>query len=332
MQNYHDIFSPLVVEEKIHPAFKALRDSEFHAGARDLINSTYNRMGDPNGKFIRDFQSAGFHSRLFEIACYAYLESSEVDIDHSFDQPDFMITKDTVTVAIEVTAANPSCGQDRDISVANIQDYSSSELTDKCENDFPIRMSKILTSKLRHKYWELPQCVGKSLVLIVAPFFESGSVFYNDESFVEYLYGLVPKHEYKGRRIQSGFFERNECHHISAVIYCNQFTVPRFFRMAHSHPSNRMVMAIRTGTCLIPESDSTVRVAEYKYDVSDLTAPQEKWWQGTTLFHNPNALNPLPDGFLRCTSTFAVQNDYLTRTVHEFHPMTSMMYMNPVNS
>lgn len=332
MQNYHDIFSPLVVEEKIHSAFKALRDSEFHAGARSLINSIYNRMGDPNGKFIRDFQSTGFHSRLFEIGCYAYLESSEVDINHSFEQPDFMVTKASVTVAVEVTAANPSSDQDRDISVANIQRLSFSELTDKCENDFPIRMSKILVAKLRHKYWELPQCVGNPLVLIVAPFFEPGSVFYNDESLAEYLYGLVPEHEYKGRRIQSGFFKKSESHHISAVLYCNQFTVPRFFRMAHSHPSDRMVRAIRTGTCLLPELDSTVRVAEYMYDVSDSTAPQEKWWQGATLFHNPNALIPLPDGFLRCSSTFAVQNEYLTRTVHEFHPMTSMMYMIPANS
>jgi hypothetical protein len=40
-------------------------------------------MGDPNGNFVRDFQGDGFHSRVFELACFAYLEEAGLTITRS---------------------------------------------------------------------------------------------------------------------------------------------------------------------------------------------------------------------------------------------------------
>lgn len=321
-----DLFSGLVEESKLHPQFKALRDSPIHGNARKLINNFYNRMGDPNGNFLHDFQSNAFHSRLFEIACYAYFDSSGIKCDRSFEKPDFIVSQNGITVAVEAVTANPTEGQFQDISLAKLENIPVNEMVEKCENDFPIRMANILRKKLAHKYWELPQCLEKPLVYIIAPFFEAGSVLYIDENLAVYLYGLVDEHKYKKRRVPSGFFNEKNSRHVSAVIYCNQFTVPRFYRMAVTPDGIKLIKSIRTGFCLVPIDDSTFKLNEYQYDVGGSMSPIETWWQGVTIFYNPCALLPLPEGFLRATSTFSVKGDYLARTVKDFHPLTSMMW------
>ena len=47
------------------------------------MNALYQRMGDPNGNSLGDFQADGFHTRLFELACFAYLESAGFELNHS---------------------------------------------------------------------------------------------------------------------------------------------------------------------------------------------------------------------------------------------------------
>jgi hypothetical protein len=184
-----DIFAATMPEAKTHPQFRALRDSQFHGEARSLMNELYTRMGDPNGNFIYDFQGDGFHSRVFELACFAYLESAGFSLDRSNEKPDFLAHRGEFTLAIEATTANPSTGRHTDISVLQMPELSEEQIADKVINDFPRRMSSILNRKLKHKYHQLPQCTGKPLVLMIAPFFEAGSVFYTDEGLVECLYG-----------------------------------------------------------------------------------------------------------------------------------------------
>lgn len=324
-----DLFSKLVEESKLHPQFKALRNSPIHGNARKLINNFYNRMGDPNGNFLRDFQSNAFHSRLFEIACYAYFDSSDIECDRSFEKPDFIVSRNGITVSVEAVTANPTEGRSQDISLAKLENIPFDEMVEKCENDFPIRMANILRKKLAHKYWELPHCLGKPLIYIIAPFFEAGSVLYGAENLAVYLYGLVDKHEYNGRRVASGFFNEKNSQHVSAVIYCNQFTVPRFYRMTVTPDDIKSVKSIREGFCYIPVDESTLRISEYRYAVGSSTEPTETWWQGVTIFYNPNALVPLPEGFFRATNIYGIEGDYVVQTVKDFHPLTSMMWQYP---
>ena len=85
-----DLFLPIVAPERRHPQFVELRASPFHEDARALMNALLNRMGDPNGGLVRNFQSDGFHSRPFEIASFAYLEEVGLTIDRSHERPDFL--------------------------------------------------------------------------------------------------------------------------------------------------------------------------------------------------------------------------------------------------
>src|SRR5258708_37494178 len=94
MEKYNDLFGAVVVDHRLHPQFRALRDSVFHADARVLMSTFYKRMGDPNGNFVDDFQADGFHSRLFELACFAYLEEAGLNPDRTHDSPDFLASRD----------------------------------------------------------------------------------------------------------------------------------------------------------------------------------------------------------------------------------------------
>src|SRR5262245_34623472 len=120
-QHKTDLFQPVVPCDKTHPAFAKLRDSDDHAVAKEMMNRQFRRMGDPNGNFVRDFQGEAYHSRMFELACSAYLEASGVDVDRSHESPDFIAMCGNQRVAIEVATTNPRARDETDISVQGIE-------------------------------------------------------------------------------------------------------------------------------------------------------------------------------------------------------------------
>ena len=139
-----DIFEPIVKEERFHPQFRALLNSSFHSEARSLINALYQRMGEPSKAFIRKFQTDNFHSHLFEIACFAYLESAGLKPGRNYSSPDFLASRDGLTLAIEATTANPPISQAADISLVQMKELSEEELVQKVNIEFPRRMISIL--------------------------------------------------------------------------------------------------------------------------------------------------------------------------------------------
>ena len=314
----NNLFALRIVDESMtHPQFRDLRDSRFHREERSLMNHLYWRMG-PNENFMRDFQGAGFHSRVFELGCFAYLEAAGFTFDHSNIKPDFLVSRDGIGLAIEATTANPSTGQGTDISVVQMQDLSTEEVCQKVANEFPRRMMGILQRKVDQKYHELPQCAGKPLILMVAPFFEPGSVFYTDEALVEPLYGI-------DGRVEKPFFQNQDAAPISAILYCNGFTVARFFRLASRFDELSDVVATRTGTCYIRHTESQHSVAEFEYRVGHQHAPDETWSQGVTIFENPYAATPLPKHVMHSTSVLTVRGGQLVREISDFHPVLSFM-------
>lgn len=322
MPNLTDIFVPMVEEGRFHPQFRSLLNSPYHCDARSLINSLYQRMGKSSKKFIRKFQTDGFHSHLFEIACFAYLESAGLKPNRTHASPDFLASYDELIIAIEAATANPPINQAADISLLQMKNLSEEELVKKANDEFPRRIFAILQKKLKHQYDKLPQCTGNPLILMVAPFFEAGALYYTDENLVDCLYGI--------NGTTSGFFSLSDAESVSAVLYCNAFTVPRFFRLATPLDDAAKVGATREGMYYSVESDGELVEREYLYRVGSHPSPKETWHEGVTLFLNHNARIPISKEILPCTSTFSVENNYLVREVHGFHPMTSFMriYLN----
>jgi len=67
---------------------------------------------------------------------------------------------------------------------------------------------------------------------------------------------------------------------------------------------------------------------EFEYEVGDGTVERESWSRGVTVFINPNARVPLPDGALDCTSVFRIRGGRLVREVRGFHSLTSFTMMS----
>jgi hypothetical protein len=339
-----DLFGPVVPTEKRHAAFENLRNSEFHASTRQFVNDIAQRMGDPDGNLVIEFQSQGFHARLFELACFAYLEAQGADIDRSGVRPDFLVSREGKKLAaVEAVTAHSTEGQLADVSLLALRPESAEDIIDRCANDFPIRIGRALNNKLKKEYWSLPHCADVPLVLAIGPFHEPGSGTYIDESLARYLYGVdrvaqratdgwsrserpVLQHQYAGRSIPSGFFNYPKAENISAIIYANQWTVSRFDRIVRQAVGwSTELVGTRQGPFLLPGDEFANR--EFEHRLGAASTPDETWWQGVTIFHNPRALRPLQDEQLRCTSSFCVRDGLVEREVYDFHPLTSWMHI-----
>lgn len=318
-----DLFQPQMPKARLHTAFHELMGSRLHRDARALMNALYTRMSDPNGNFVKDFQSDGFHSRLFELACFAYIEEGGFNVDRSHPSPDFVVTAENGTrIAIEATTANPKSGRATDISLRCLENLSQEDIAEKVAREFPQRMNAILKRKLAYNYHEFAHCRDIPFVLSVAPFFEAGAVFYTDESLLPLLYGVGDSAEEN-----TAFFALPEAASISGLLYCNAFTVPRFLRMATGWDKVAAeTVAHREGLCYRPDGDSVPY--QFRYRMGHPATPAEFWGEGVTLFVNPNARIPLPDAALPRTCTFSMEGPEVVREIHGFHPVVSFMLIS----
>jgi hypothetical protein len=341
------LFDLQVEQSKAHKDFLGLKNLDHYTATRDVLDELFKSMGDPDGNFISDFQSDGFHSRLFEIACYAYLRSQNFDVVRN-SRPDFIATKKGLTVAIEAVTANPSVGRSADISFdITPPKLSLSEQFEKTTNEFPIRMGNALLQKLGNKYWLLPECRYLPLVLATGPFYEPGSILNIDDSLARYLYGgwdifpfwvkhngiytkTVPirSHTFDGRQLASNFFSHPSSEHVSAVVYSNTFTETKFVRMAIQDGSEPKFQAVRIGTALV-RMDCDLVASEFEFVVGENESPVETWAEGVTIFHNPNAIHPLPHDFFESTNSYEIQGTKLLRSVKGFHPLDSFTVISP---
>jgi hypothetical protein len=318
------LFEPIAPRSRFHPQFAQLTRSPLHAHTRVFMDGLARRMGDPNGNFVRDFQTDGFHSRLFELGCFAYLEEAGLRLDRSFEQPDFLGAKDGIEVAIEAVTANPPTGQATDLSLRKMAKLSKEEILDKVSEEFPRRMAKVLGKKLIHAYHKLPHCAGKPLVLVVGPFFEAGAGFYSDDAL---FYPLLGRPD--GNDDFEPFFRREDAAHVSAVLFSNQFTVSKFMRLCTDFSVIEWMRAEWGGVCFRNRDNDSYSISKFAYELGVSGEPRETWAHGMTLFENPFAHHLLPPGLLPASSRVFVDDDgVVTREVGSFHPAVSFMHMN----
>jgi hypothetical protein len=323
-----DLFQQVVSGDVAHPQFLSLSSSPLHAAVRVLINELFARMGDPDKKFVYEFQGPGFHSHLFELACFAYLEEAGFVAARTFFRPDFLVSKNGIDLALECTTANPKEGRGTDISVAGMENWTDEKLAEKVDVEFPRRVIRLLNSKLKKGYHLLPQCANKPFVLVVAPFHESGSGLYSDESVIKAFFGGALDDD----QVIEPFFRYPEAKHISAILYCNAFQVSKFLRMSTDFRSLPNLTAVREGKCYVEHTESEYAFSDFRFRMTDPSIPQEDWAEGITIFENPFAEILLPAKILPCTSTISLKDGYVYRDVHGFHPLVSYMLMSIGNA
>ncbi|MBF3882662.1 glycosaminoglycan attachment protein [Burkholderia pseudomallei] len=347
-----DLFADLgKPETDLHRQFRLLRDMPEYEPARGQLRELQTAFVDPDGNFVEQFQTTGFDSRTFELFLFAMFVESEHEIYREQNRPDFLISRDGLTVAVEaVTASVPSNG--------GIQPYfampkkqTQEERVEYVRNNLPIRLGSPLFSKLRQRYWLDPHVVGRPFVIAIQDFHAPGSLASSSTALSRYLFGFeqdwyhdqdgkliitekkIDHHEVGIKKIPSGFFKQPEAENISAVLFCNSGTVPKFARMGHEGSyRSAVVRMIRYGTCY-QHDPNAVLPEGFVYEVGDTRHGRETWREGTVLIRNPNALLPLPDEwFGAAAEEDSVDGKHVTTFREPFLPYWSLTHMYPGNA
>jgi hypothetical protein len=135
----------------------------------------------------------------------------------------------------------------------------------------------------------------------------------------------VAEHKTKLKRIPSGFFAQPGAENVSAVLFSNSGTIPKFNRMGFEGAyRNAAVRMIRFGTAYRDDPNATLP-EPFMYEVGDPDWTGETWHEGTALIKNPNAVHPVPDNWIGAGAEDDLVDGRIVSTLAEgFHPYASM--------
>ena len=301
----HYIYKQIVSPERLNPYFRTLVEEPRFEAARNLIEEIIYTFTDPDGNFIRDFQTNGIDSRLWEIFLYVYLHESGFNIDRSFNAPDYVVERFNQVICIEAVTVNPS-RPSQDLPEPTTQ----ADIDERLRDYMPIKFGSPLYSKLNKRYWKKEHVSGKSLVIAIHDYHQTGSMLWSRTALSEYLYAKrvrlikdsngnkiiieedIEFHEYEGKKISSGFFKLPESENISAVLFANSATITKFNRMGKiAGLGSQDIKMMRVGKLFDPNPEAFEPIP-FSIDI-DHPSYQEAWSESIVMFHNPNALYPV---------------------------------------
>ena len=337
-----DLFTPRVPPEKLHVFFThLLRESAF-TPARELIKNMMPNFVDVDGNFVEQFQTTGFDSRLWELCLFAYLTEEALFISRDHNAPDFIVQKYGETVAMEAVIVGRK--QDNPASYFRVfpKIKTPDEVLKEQENSMPIKFGSPLYSKLQKKYWELPHVKGNPLVLAIADFHDDGSMLWSSTALINYLYGVrhdfyhnsnnelvitpipIKTHKLGDKEIPSGFFFQKDTENVSAVLFSASGTISKFNRIGRQAGfKDENVTMMRVGTYHDHNPNAAVPKM-FKYVVDEQS--EETWADGFSMFHNPNAMFPIPEELFPSIAHHHFQNGQVVSNLPDFYPYASMTY------
>jgi len=334
-----DLFKPLVSIDKQHPYFTRLANEEAFLSAKSIINEMMPHFIDIDGNFVEQFQSMGFDARLWELYLNSYLVEEQLFIDRSKNAPDFMVTKYGKTVAIEAVIV----GRKKENPISIFKEPSGPntprEIFQEHQDAMPIRFGSPLYSKLMKKYWELPHVSGNPIVFAIADFHDDQSMLWSSTALINYLYGIrhehhfdddgqliieptqIETHKVEGKEIPSGYFFQPNSENISAILFSASGTISKFNRLGRQAGfGSPNVMMLRTGTHHDHDPNATLPKI-FNYQVTEKS--EETWGEGLSMFHNPNAINPVPEEMFPSIAHHQFDSGQIVSNLPEFHPYAS---------
>lgn len=347
------LFDMKVPENKAHPLFLSLRDFRGASGARELMDQVFARYVDEDKNFIKDFQSTGFSSRVWELSLFAYFTEANLDLLPTKGAIDYLISNGQSIVAVEAVTSQPTGQVDRSAKAPGFTDVVPDDLA-AARDEFVHQLGKALRKKWQktnaagQRYWELDSVKGKPFVIAVEAFHSGSSLFHSFGLAVEYLYGqsavpqvdqkgqltIIPakigEHLWNGKSIPSGIFDDPEWAEVSAIIFANGSSVPQFNRIGKQEGLGDSTTRIwRRGSCANHDPNSTEPML-FSYEVGTQGAPKEDFAQAIHVMHNPNAKRPLAPGFFPRASEHnrvPENGQILTTLKADFIPFSSLTYV-----
>ena len=329
-----DLLKPLVSKATQHPHFQALLCELRFEPARDMLRTIWAAFPNPDRHFVTEFQTTHFDARLWELYIFAVGHFHGYKVTRPVEAPDFLLEADGTEVWIEATTANPSekYGLPQPPATFDESFHEMSEVV-------PIRFAGPLTAKLQKGYWERRHVAGKPLAIAIGDFAEQSIFRSSGSGLLRYLYATdtavvsrsdeplkiehrkVAQHGHGTKTIPSGFFHLPNAEHVSAVIFSNEGTLPKFGRMIFDFKKYPLVRFVRAGLCVDQQPGAQFGKG-FGYLVGDQS---EDWGMGVHVYHNPNALHPIPlDFFGGIDSQFWIENGEIDGEVREFSPIYSV--------
>ena len=303
---------------QLHPYFLELLEQSGRAPARAVLREIGPWLTATDPHFVQEFQRHQFDQRLWELYLWAAFREGGYDVEH-LTAPDFRCRAPGLAFTVEATTVAPS----KNGVLAKHPDPKTPEELDAFLADYmPIKYGGSLTNKLHRKsaagkaYWEEDDAAGLPFVIALADFHkpasenELGSMTYTQSAIWPYLYGFTAKwsksdgkliveeqpnesHSYGSKTIESGFFNLPGAENVSAVLFSNAGTIAKFDRLGvlagYAPPKHKY---LRVGVRFDPDPNAVVG----KRFVAEVGSEgySEGWADELQVFHNPNALHPLP--------------------------------------
>ncbi|KAA1395117.1 hypothetical protein [Aeromicrobium ginsengisoli] len=301
-----DFFAPTVPNERLHPNFRRLAEDSGQEAAKNLIQAMMRWYEDRDGNFIQQFQTDGFDARVWELYLWATLVSLDYAAEFPAPSPDLLAHGVGATFAIEATTVNPSVHKGRAIPTPTPK--SEDEVADYLRNYLPIRFAGPLTAKLGKRYWERDSVVGLPFALAIQDFHADFSMTFSGAALPSYLYGIdlvgsvqvddvevphekVSSHTWRGKTVQSGFFDLPGAQNIAAVIFNASGTLSKFGRIGTKVGlGSANARIIHVGLRQVGDGESLI-ATPFSEEVSE--GYPEEWIDGMEVYHNPTALHPL---------------------------------------
>jgi hypothetical protein len=156
-----DLFTPIVTADRLHPNFaRTLDDSA--AGVRDVLAGWAEGFHDRDGKFVREFQTT-YNSSFWELYLFAVLKELGINVDFSFDAPDFVCPDQAIAIEAVIASHAQDDVPEWKKTIEGIVDKD----TGAAYAQSIIRLANALTNKSEaflKRYVTLPQMQGSSYV------------------------------------------------------------------------------------------------------------------------------------------------------------------------
>ncbi|WP_068871514.1 hypothetical protein [Edwardsiella tarda] len=319
------LFLAKVPEHKKNIYLNMLLNDPSHYPAFFIMSELAYWFKDPDGIFIRDFQSASFNSRLFELYLNAAFYEMDFEINREYAQPDYMLSKNGIEISVEAATV---AEVEEPIEKIILDENEINNIQDHVKEQMPFKFARTLLKKARHRpeplklpYWELKHTKGKPFIIALHDYSRRMSMCASMSALPSYLYGIdiesgkkIERHFFQNKSIQSNFFGSNKNENISAILLATNATIPKFNRMgiiAGIEQSNvkTFIEGIKTDNKGVPMLFSA-NVNDPKY--------KEPWCTAIYMFHNPNALNP-------------IHPELFESVIHVFEEDGELIYFYPPN-
>ncbi|WBF68310.1 hypothetical protein LN040_04190 [Desulfovibrio subterraneus] len=304
--NMLDLFDDVVDKESQHPNYVSIKVDKKES-VREIITKWTDGFTDRDNKIVKEFQTT-FNSSFWEFYLNAALTKLGFSIDMSFDRPDFIISKNDMTIAAEATITNNPEGAAPEWS-AHTPPQIDPEYRFKRSQLAKIRLLNSIHEKHKkytNNYSKLDHVKDKPFIICIAPFEQPFFFTEGDSAIRQTLYKVdVPIYQHdestdtvriigmeksekaikhNGVEIELGLFSNDKMKEISAILFSNTATMTKANALCSDKLTNTIFYSTRYNEDNFGIPDIEVKIGgEYK----------ESLLEGLHLFLNPFAENKL---------------------------------------